>query len=84
MSTLFLYGGGVIIAIALLLTLPIVKHIANPLFDAFLTVMGFVFLHIGSYMLWMFKSIFNAHVILLSHLILPRKHFNPTEGLDED
>lgn len=82
MSTILLWGAGIAISLALLLSLPLVKHIFKPVFDETVKFIGLIFAHAGSYVIWIMKSIFNAHVTVLRHLMFRKKHFDPTDGLD--
>lgn len=78
MSTIILYGGGITLLIAILLSLPLVKHIAKPFLDALVSGFGLMFKHTGSYVVWATKSIIGAHFTVLSHLLHGKKYFDPT------
>jgi len=82
MSTILLWGMGFALCFALLLSLPLVKHIAKPILDETIKLLGLMFAHTSSYVIWIFKSVFNAHTTVLLHLLRPKKHFDPTDEID--
>lgn len=84
MSTILLWGLGGAIGLAIMLSLPLVKHIAKPFMDEIVKLFALLFAHAGSYVVWMFKGIFSAHITLVLHLLRSKKYFDPTDGLDEE
>lgn len=82
MSTILLWLGGIALTFALLLSLPLVKHITKPILDESVKLLGLLFAHTSSYVVWMFKSVFNAHVTVVAHLLRSKKHFDPTDEID--
>lgn len=83
MITIILYGGGALLLVAILLSLPLVKHVASPFVDASIAALGLLLKHVGSYFVWISKAVVVAHLTLLKHLIYPKKHFDITHGVEK-
>lgn len=83
MWTIWMWLTFIFIATAILSAIPGVRDIFRPLLEMTMALFVSIVKFFGGYVLWLFKSILNAHLDLLKHLFNDRKHFNPADGIDE-
>lgn len=84
MSSLFIWGACILVGLFILDKVPGVRLLAKPIIES---IARTVALFIGSFALWILylvKSTFRAHTILIRHLVTHREKIAPEERIKQD
>lgn len=83
MSTIIMYFLGGVICLVILDKIPGLKHLIKPVIDFITFCVTFFFENIGSWLMWILKTMARSHYVLAVHLLKTRDELEPTEKIED-
>ncbi len=84
MNELSFWGGLGLVALMICAKIPGLEHFVKPVIDLFFTFFKFVAENSVSWVIWLFKSLWNSHLEVISHLIFSQDKLDPTASIRKD
>jgi len=84
MNTIAFVLAGVVLGLVILAKIPGLEHFVRPTIDLLFTALKAILENGLAWSIWAFKSLWNAHVDLVRHLIYSAETLDPTVSVKEN
>jgi cell division protein FtsB len=83
MNTIIFYSSIGVLALVVMAKIPGIEHFVKPIIQILFDALKFIAAHIGSWVLWVTKSVLRAHTWFLKNLIYPPEALDQTIAVKE-
>jgi hypothetical protein len=84
MNTILFISACVILGLVVLAKIPGLEHTVRPLIDLVFTAIKAILENLVSWLIWLFKVLWEAHLDLLKNLVLPAEAIDPSLAVKRD
>lgn len=83
MNTIAFLAAAVVLALVILAKIPGLEHTVRPVIDLVFSGLKVVLENLSSWVIWLFKSIWSAHIEVVKHLVLSASALDPSHDIRE-
>lgn len=78
MNTILFVAAAVVLGLIVLAKIPGLEHTVRPIIDLVFTALKAILENLISWLIWLFKVLWEAHIDLFKNLILPAEALDPS------